>query len=113
MAFKDIKSTFNFAFPDISILNEHHKQDITNAIIRRANNCLKPILYAEYLLDPRSQGIESEEEHEVDAMEFIHDVSQSLNIDVGIDLANFRAKQGLWSKTFIWEHVAEMDPVVW
>ncbi|CAH1643074.1 unnamed protein product [Spodoptera littoralis] len=113
MAFKDIKSTFNFAFPDISILNEHHKQDITNAVIRRANNCLKPIHYAAYLLDPRSQGIELEEEHEVDAMGFIHDVSQSLNIDVGVDLANYRAKQGLWSRPFIWKNVAEMDPVVW
>lgn len=57
MAFKDIKSTFNFAFPDISILNEHHKQDITNAVTRRTNNCLKPIHYAAYLLDPRSQTL--------------------------------------------------------
>ncbi|XP_052752387.1 uncharacterized protein LOC128201000 [Galleria mellonella] len=113
MAFKDIKSTLNFAFPDISVLNEHHKQHITNAVIRRADNCLKPIHYAAYLLDPRSQGIELEEEHEVDAMEFIHDVSQSLNIDVGVDLANYRAKQGLWSRPFIWKNVAEIDPVVW
>ncbi|CAH0402535.1 unnamed protein product [Chilo suppressalis] len=113
MAFKDIKSTFSFAIPDISILNEHNKQDITNAVIRRTNNCLKPIHYAAYLLDRRSQGIELEEEHEVDAMEFIHDVGQSLNIDVGVDLANYRAKQGLWSRPFIWKHVAEMDPVVW
>ncbi|RVE52697.1 hypothetical protein evm_002570 [Chilo suppressalis] len=41
----------------------------------------------------QSQGIESEEEHEVDAMKFMHDVGQSLNIDVGVDLANYRAKQ--------------------
>ncbi|XP_022817532.1 zinc finger BED domain-containing protein RICESLEEPER 2-like [Spodoptera litura] len=113
MAFKDIKSTFNFAFPNISILNERNKQDITNAVIKRANNCLKPIHYAAYLLDPRSQGIELDEEHEVDAMKFIHDVSKSLNIDVGVDLANYRAKQGLWSRPFIWKNVAEMDPVVW
>ncbi|KAH9635485.1 hypothetical protein HF086_015485 [Spodoptera exigua] len=64
--------------------------------------------------DPRSQGIELEEEYEVDAMEFIQDVSQSLNNDVGVDyLANYRAKQGLWSRPFIWKNVAEMDPVVW
>lgn len=37
-----------------------------------------------YLLDPRSQGIELEEQ-EVDAIEFIHDVSQSLNFDVCVD----------------------------
>lgn len=57
MAFKDIKSAFNFAFTNIYILNEHHKQDITYAVIRRTNNCLKPSHYAAYLLDPRSQGI--------------------------------------------------------
>lgn len=88
MAFKDIRSIFNFAFPEISILNEDHKQEITNAVIRRTNNCLKHIHYAAYLLDPRSQSIELEEEHEVDAIEFIHDISQSLNIDVGVDLGN-------------------------
>ncbi|RVE43688.1 hypothetical protein evm_011661 [Chilo suppressalis] len=63
--------------------------------------------------DERSQRIELEEEHEVDSMESIHDVGQSLNIDVGVDLANYGAKQGLWSRPFIWKHVAEMDPVVW
>ncbi|KAH9643105.1 hypothetical protein HF086_010557 [Spodoptera exigua] len=109
MAFKDIRSTFNFALPEISILNEDHKQEITNAVIRRTNNCLKQIHYAAYLLDPKSQGIELQEEDEV---EFIHDVSQSLNIDVGFDLANYRAKQGLWSRPFIWKNVSEMDPVV-
>lgn len=68
MGFKDIKYTLNFAFPDISILNEHHKQNITYSVIRRRINCLKPIHYAAHLLDPRSQGIELEDEHDVDAM---------------------------------------------
>lgn len=113
MAFRDIQSTFNFVLPEISILDDQHKQDIINAVTRRTNNCIKPIHYAAYLLDPRSQGIELDEEHEVDAMEFIHEVSQSLNIDVGVDLANYRAKQGLWGRPFIWKNVAEMDPVVW
>ena len=113
MAFKDIKSTFNFAFQDISILNEYNKQDITNAVVRRTNNCLRPIHYDAYLLDPRTQGFELEDEHKVDAMKFIHDVSQSLGIDVGIDLANYRAKQGLSRRPFIWKNVAEMNPVIW
>ena len=113
MAFRDIKSTFNFLLPEMSMLNDQQKEEINDAVTKRTNNCLKPIHYAAYMLDPRSQGIELDEEHEVDAMEFIHDVSQSLNIDVGVDLANYRAKQGLWGRPFIWKNVAEMDPVVW
>ncbi|KAG7308255.1 hypothetical protein JYU34_006934 [Plutella xylostella] len=113
MAFRDIESTFNFIIPEITMLNDEHKEFITEALTRRTNNCLKPIHYAAYMLDPRSQGIELNEESEVDAMEFIHDVGQSLNIDIGVDLANYRAKNGLWSKPFLWKHVAEMDPVVW
>ncbi|GBP23594.1 Retrovirus-related Pol polyprotein from transposon TNT 1-94 [Eumeta japonica] len=96
MAFKDIKSTLNFVLPEISILDEQHKQDIINNVIKRTDNCMKPIHYAAYMLDLKSQGIELDEEHEVDAMEYIHEVSQSLNIDVGLDSANYRAKEGLW-----------------
>ncbi|CAK1544338.1 unnamed protein product [Leptosia nina] len=95
MAFKDIKSTLNSVLPEISILDEQHKQNINN------NVTFQHI------------GIELDEEREVDAMEYIHEVSQLLNIDVGIDLANYRAKEGLWGKSFSWKNVTEMDPVVW
>ncbi|GBP42647.1 hypothetical protein EVAR_87198_1 [Eumeta japonica] len=84
-----------FKLEEISILNEQHKQDIINNVIKRTDNCMKPIHYAAYMLDPKSQGIELDEEHALDAMEYIHEVSQSLNIDVGLDLVNYRAKEGL------------------
>lgn len=113
MAFKDIKSTFAFELPQILLLNEDQRQEIHDAVSRRMNKCIKPIHCAAYMLDPRTQGVELEEDHEIDAMEYIHEIAQTMNLEIAPDLANYRAKQGLWGRSFVWKNVGAMDPVVW
>ncbi|KAJ2937164.1 hypothetical protein O0L34_g19379 [Tuta absoluta] len=75
--------------------------------------CVKPIHLAAYLLDPKTQGVELTENEEVDATEFIFDMAQNLNIDVMPNLANYKAKEGLWARRFIWSSIDTISPVVW
>lgn len=53
MAFKNIKSTLSFILPDITILNDQHKEQIMDALNRHTNNCIKPIHCVAYLLGPK------------------------------------------------------------
>lgn len=45
-------------------------------------------------------------------MEFIHEVGESVDLEIAVDLANYRSKNGLWGKQFIWQNVADMNLVV-
>lgn len=114
MAFKNIKSRILFMFSDLTMLVDNDaKKRILNAIEARKNNCLKPMHLAAYMLDPKSQGVELQEDEEIAAMEFIHGIGCQLNLDVMVDLANYRAKEGLWGKAFVWNNIENIDAVVW
>lgn len=62
------------------------------------------------MMDPKTQGVELDEEEEMECLEFLCRMGQSLNIDLFPDLANYRAKEGFWGKSFVWESVSV---IVW
>lgn len=102
MAFKDIKSRLLFILPDLTILVDDSVKDrILNTVEMRNNNCIKPIHLAAYMLDPKTQGNDLEEEEELEAMEVINKVGSYLHIEVMADFANYRAKEGYRGKSFI------------
>lgn len=72
--------------------------------------------HAANLLDPRFTGRRLSEEAVIDACEYICKLSTRYNVsegDVLADIANYRAKGGLWSKEFVWKSAQEVSQVVW
>lgn len=53
------------------------------------------------MLDPRTQGVELDEAQEVESLQFLDDMGRALNIDIMADLANYRAREGFWGKSFV------------
>ncbi|KAL0842168.1 hypothetical protein ABMA28_014340 [Loxostege sticticalis] len=114
MAFKDIESRLAFLLPGFtSLVDQNTRERILNAVKMRRNNCVKPIHLAAYMLDPKTQGIELNEDEEISAMDFISEKGRQLNLDVMTDLANYRAREGLWAKTFVWSSLQNMSALTW
>lgn len=111
--FKNIKSKLEFVLPSITMLSEEEKFEILVSVDLRASMCVKPIHMAAYMLDPREQGLELNQEQELLAMEFIYNEGQRLNLDVTPDLANYKAKECFWGKQFVWRFLGDIEPVVW
>ncbi|KAL0849218.1 hypothetical protein ABMA28_013551 [Loxostege sticticalis] len=111
--FRDLKSKLEFILPDITIISNEDKQAILFKVEKRSKDCIKPIHLAAYLLDPRAQGLTLNEDEDLEAMHFIEQMAQNLNIDVIVDLANYKARDGFWSKRFLWDRVEDIVPVTW
>lgn len=113
MVFKNLRSQLDFVLPNISMISDEDKARILAAVEKRTVETVKSVHYAAYLLDPKTQGIELSQDQEVEAMEFITDMAQTLDIDVMLDLANYKAREGFWGKRFVWIGIEEINPVVW
>jgi hypothetical protein len=110
---KNMKSQLQFAMLDINIIEDDDKEAIMTAVENRTAMCIKPIHLAAYLLDPANQGAELDQGQESDAIEFIYNMGNELHCDIMPNLAQYRAKEGLWSKNFVWSHVGSMNAVTW
>ncbi|XP_063306374.1 uncharacterized protein LOC134607758 [Pelobates fuscus] len=79
--------------------------------------CCHPIHLAANLLDPRHGGDNLSEEEFCIALDAIVDVAKNLSsIDemrVVTDLAEYRAKDKLWSREIIWRAAKTMSPLTW
>lgn len=50
---------------------------------------------------------------EITAMNFNHEKGKQFNLDVMIDLPNYRAREGLWEKISVWSSLQNMNPLAW
>ena len=69
------------------------------------------------LLDPTSQGSNLKPEEIIDAIEFICQIATNLKYDLGevrSEIADFRDRKGLWSKSFVWKRdsVSTISPLI-
>ncbi|RVE41902.1 hypothetical protein evm_013452 [Chilo suppressalis] len=113
MVLKNIKSKLQFNLATTSILENADKELLMTAVENRIAQVIKPIHLAAHLLDPIAVGQELDQNQEIDAMEFINDLANSLNIDCVADLAQYKGRGGLWSKQFTWKAAESVDPVMW
>lgn len=113
MTLKNMKSKLMFTLPDVTILDENTKDELLQIVDQRIRMCLKPIHFAAYLLDPATQGGELDETQEGDAMEFINDMAISIGANVMSNLASYRAREGFFSRRFLWDDTNEVTPTAW
>ena len=74
---------------------------------------IKPIHLAARFLDPNSQGYDLNSNDYLIAMKFIHDMGTNFNINVMVDLANYKAREGIWGNHFIWSCIEDLSPCTW
>lgn len=111
---KDIKSRLVFLLRGFSsIVDRYVRETIFNAVETRRANCIKPNHLATSMLDPKSEGIDLNDDEEITAVDFIHEKAWQLNLDVMTDLANYRAREGLWGKSCVWSNFQNMNPLAW
>lgn len=99
-----------------SPLTKAEEEKVKEKMSERKTHAVGKIHFAASLLDPSSQGSQLSPEEQVDAMEFIHNVGVVLKVNseqLMIDMANYRSKEGLWKKDFIWASADKMSPTVW
>ncbi|XP_063222154.1 uncharacterized protein LOC134530835 [Bacillus rossius redtenbacheri] len=114
-AFSEIENKLVDLLPQSSLSASEESCILVKLKSRKANS-IRTIHYAATLLDPSTQGHFLTKEEQVDGMEFIHSLCVNMKADVVNvmkDLANYRSKEDLWGKKFIWISVETMNPVTW
>lgn len=100
-----------------SPLTKSDEKKATEALSARQEFCIGPVHKAANLLDPKYLGKHVTEDDIVDAMQFVTEAATHLHNcmedEIVADLANYRSKSGLWSKSFIWKSSEKVDPLTW
>lgn len=119
--FNNLKKTLTQEIPE-SPLQKTEEKHVLSKLERRIQFSIGPIHLAADLLNPSSQGNNLKPEELLDAISFICEVGNSMGvkrIDLRQDIADYRDKEGLWRRSFIWEGVKESDdekgisPMLW
>ncbi|KAF2902719.1 hypothetical protein ILUMI_03471, partial [Ignelater luminosus] len=99
----------------LSPLQKAEEKKITTKFKERKDFGIGPIHLAAFLLDPKMQGSLLDSAQLLDAMCFICKCTQNMAFDVmkvRESLADYRNKQGLFSRKFIWEGVGEKGKII-
>ena len=88
---------------------------------KRRDFCIHIVHKAAYLLDPRYHGDLLSGDERVDAIEYICKLAENLafcEVNVNEDkiqenVAYYCAKEGFYSKSFLWQNVANISPTAW
>lgn len=104
--FQTIKKHLNAFIPKLSVKMKFDANEIFTAYEERKNLALHSIHYAANLLDPRTRGEALNGDEIIEGISYISSLSPILGVnktEVISDLALYRTKQGLWSKSFVWD----------
>lgn len=112
-AFKDIQNKLRDAFLAITAIDDNDKKELLSSFGKRMKMCVKPIHLAASLLDPNSQGHDLTSSDYLIAMQFIYDMGTNFNVNVMVDLANYKAREDLWASSFVWSCIQEISPCTW
>ncbi|KAF7247088.1 Zinc finger BED domain-containing protein 4 [Varanus komodoensis] len=96
------------------------KEEVTlvkQAFHNRSEHCFHPVHLAANLLDPRHCGEHLSENELSTALDTIMELAKNIpNIDeitVMTDIAEYRAKEKLWSQDIIWRASENVSPLTW
>ncbi|KAL6465520.1 hypothetical protein MHYP_G00256530 [Metynnis hypsauchen] len=113
--FADLKQQIQLALPSSPLLKAEEKA-VEQLMEKRQKFCMRPILAAAYMLDPKyNKGTLSPEEINSTYKVFTA-LSDHLKLDVGKvlgSLAKYRAKQGLWQGEGIWQSSLHIPASIW
>lgn len=111
----EIENALTLSLPQSPITKKEEEQ-IMMAFLKRKKNIIKALHYAAALLNPSNQGFNLSHDEQIDGMEFIHSAALDMGLDstaVMEDLANYRAKHGMFAKSFLWSCANTTSPTTW
>ncbi|XP_065225611.1 uncharacterized protein LOC135849215 [Planococcus citri] len=104
--FQTIRKHLNSFIPKLAVKMKFDANEAFTAFEERKNLALHSIHYAANLLDPRTKGEALNGDEIIEGISYISSLAPILGVnktEVISDLALYRTKQGLWSKSFVWE----------
>ena len=114
--FAELKAHFDTALP-ASPLSKEEELQVQNHLSARRNFCIKALHKAANLLDPNINGKDLTEEEQLEAVEFIANISEYMDDIDGAellsDVAMYRANESIWSKPFIWDSARKLSAYIW
>ncbi|KAL4101200.1 hypothetical protein QTP88_021220 [Uroleucon formosanum] len=117
-AFSEISKSFNDNLPEAPI-SKIDQERIIEVFEHRRKFAPKPIHLAADILNCGSIGSNITDQEQVEAMQFICKVAEDLNYSqaeisaILINLAKYRAKEGLWQNSFVWISAKDIEPALW
>lgn len=103
-----VKSSLSFDARD--------KKNAEKCVRDRKDQIIHPIMLAAAILDPATMGVHLTTEEAMDGVGFIFDAARKVKLDeqaVMTQLTNYRAKDDMWKKEFVWISCGKVKPLVW
>lgn len=113
--FNDLEKTLIVQLP-LSPLQKAEEQNVLKKFKKRRDFGLGEIHLAADLLNPAAQGSSLKPLELLDAVSFVCDVGRKMGVSIPKikeNIADYRDKQGIWGKEFVWEGIDELSPVLW
>lgn len=98
-----------------SPMQKSEEKKVMEKFIERKNFGIGPIHLAAFMLDPKMQGSLLDPTELLDAIGFVCDCAQQMGLDVlkvRESLADYRDKEGLFSRKFLWEGMDDKDKII-
>lgn len=96
-------------------MQKSEEKKVMEKFIERKNFGIGPIHLAAFMLDPKMQGSLLDPIELLDAIGFVCDCAQQMDLDilkVRESLADYRDKEGLFSRKFLWEGMDDKDKII-
>jgi hypothetical protein len=115
-AFKEINDMLIKLLPS-STLNKTEELEVIHSLKKRRDMALKPIHFAANILDPKYNGNSLSQVDQICGSEYIHslvaDMENAVQEIIFKQLAEYRAKEGFFSKPYVKAAANKLDAVVW
>ena len=114
--FHDLQKSFDEQLPNCPVLRSEEPL-LKEVVSKRQDWIMQKVHLAANLLDPRYRGCHISDEEAVDAIELAYEVASQMpginEKNVLGEIAEFRSKENLFSKSFIWQSVDQCSPISW
>jgi hypothetical protein len=118
-AFSEIAKS-SLSVVETAPLTRKEEEMVIEAIEKRANMAMRDIHYAANILDPSRLGQDISEDQLADGIEYIDKLvtshpmfSKEDSVNILVEIAHFREKEGFWGKSYIWKTAGSLTPLTW
>lgn len=113
---KKLFSTVESLVKSSLVFNACDKKGVERCVQERKQALMHPILLAATILDPAAIGAQLTPEEFMDGTGFIFESARKVGLneeEIMTQFTNYKAKEGIWAKQFVWVSCCNVKPIVW
>lgn len=98
------------------VFDARDKKNVEKCVQERKATLMHPILLAAAILDPAAIGSQLTPEETMDGTGFIFESAKKVELneeEIMTQFTNYKAKQGMWAKQFLWVSCSNVKPIDW